>query len=155
MPIRLASYLLIAILISPALTPPSVGQVAPPQSVTWTNVTNCTIAGNSLQKTAGRSDSADAGARSQQSVTSGDASFEFTAGDSNKMLFCGLTHAAFGTSFLDIDFAIKLTEIGVAEVRENNVYTGEIPYRTGDVFRVAVQAGVVRYYRTAGSFSRV
>ena len=152
MPMRLASYLLIALLISPALTPSSVGQVAPPQNVTWTNVTNCTIAGNSLQKTAGRSDSADAGARSQQTVTSGDAYFEFTAGDSNKVLFCGLTHAAPGTSFLDIDFAIKLTEIGVAEVRENNLYTGEIPYRTGDVFRVAVQAGVVRYYKNGGLF---
>jgi polyvinyl alcohol dehydrogenase (cytochrome) len=152
MTIRLASYLLIAILISPALTPSPLGQAAPPQNVTWTNVTNCTIAGNSLQKTAGRSDSADAGARSQQTVTSGDAYFEFTAGDSNKMLFCGLTHAAVGAGFLDIDFAIKLTETGVAEVRENNVYTGEIPYRTGDVFRVAVQAGVVRYYKNGGLF---
>lgn len=152
MPIRLASYFLIAILISAGLTPSSSGQVAPPQNVTWTNATNCTIAGNSLQKTAGRSDSADAGARSQQSVTSGDAYFEFTAGDSTKMLFCGLTHAASGTSFVDIDFAIKLTETGVAEVRENNVYTGETPYRTGDVFRVAVQAGIVRYYKNGGLF---
>lgn len=151
MPIRLASYLLIAILISPELTAPSMGQ-APPQNVNWINVINCTIAGASLQKTAGRTDSADAGARSQQTVTSGDAYLEFTAGDSNKILFCGLTHAAIGTGYVEIDFAIKLTEIGVAEVRENNVYTGEIPYRTGDMFRVAVQAGVVRYYKNGGLF---
>lgn len=134
------------------LTTPSIGQAAPPQNVIWTNVTNCTTAGSGLQKTAGRSDSADAGARSQQSITSGDAYFEFTAGDANKILFCGLTHAAQGTTFVDIDFAIKLTEIGVAEVRENNSYTGEIPYRTGDVFRVAVQGGVVSYYKNGGLF---
>ncbi len=152
MPARLAGFLLIAILMSPALTLSSAGQVAPPLSVTWTSVTNCTVSGNSLQKTAGRSDSADAGARSEQSVTSGDASFEFTAGDSNKMLFCGLTHAATGTGYSDIDFAVKLTETGIAEVRENNVYTAETPYRTGDVFRVAVQAGVVRYYKNGGLF---
>ena len=55
-------------------------------------------------------------------MTSGDAFFEFTPGDPNKVAFCGLTHAATGTAFSEIDFGIKLTEIGVAEVRENNAY---------------------------------
>ncbi|MEK6321519.1 MAG: PQQ-binding-like beta-propeller repeat protein [Acidobacteriota bacterium] len=115
-------------------------------------MTNCAITGNSLQKTAGRSDSADAGARSQQTVTSGDVFFDFTAGDSNKVLFCGLTHAAISTSFLEIDFAIKLTDFGVAEVRENNIYERETSYRAGDVFSVAVQANEVRYYKNGGLF---
>ena len=147
MAIRVAQYLFTATLIlSLALGSTSIGQVGggAPQNVIWTNVTNCTISGNSLQKTAGRSDSADAGARSQQTVTSGDAYFEFTAGDSNKVLFCGLTHEALGTSLFDIDFSVKLTEFGVAEIRENNVYERETTYITGDVFRVAVQANEVR-----------
>lgn len=155
MPTRVAQYLLFALLIvSLTLAPTSVGQVGggTPQNVIWTNVSNCTIAGNSLQKTAGRTDSADAGARSQQTVTSGDAFFEFAAGDSNKLLFCGLTHSALGTAYTDIDFAIKLTDFGVAEVRENNAYATDTPYRTGDVFRVAVQANVVRYYKNGGLF---
>ncbi|PYT08244.1 MAG: hypothetical protein DMF60_05170 [Acidobacteria bacterium] len=153
MPTRVAQYLFTAILIlSLALGSTSIGQVGggAPQNVIWTNVTNCTISGNSLQKTAGRSDSADAGARSQQTVTSGDAYFEFTAGDSNKVLFCGLTHEALGTSLFDIDFSVKLTEFGVAEIRENNVYERETTYITGDVFRVAVQANEVRYYKDGG-----
>lgn len=61
-------------------------------------------------------------------MTSGDAYFEFTAGDSSKVLFCGLTHEALGTGFIDIDFSIKLTEYGVAEIRENNVYIRETTY---------------------------
>ena len=151
---KASRYLILAILlISLALTPLSIGQVGgSPQSVTWTGVINCALTGSSLQKIAGRSDSADAGARSQQTVTSGDAYFEFTAGEVNKVLFCGLTHAAIGTDYSEIDFAVKLTEIGIAEVRENNGYQAETPYRVGDVFRVAVQSGVVRYYKNSGLF---
>ncbi len=142
------------VIASLALLPTSRGQVGAgtPQNVIWTGVVNCTISGTSVQKTAGRTDSADAGARSQQTVTSGDMLFEFTAGDSGKTLFCGLTHAAISTDFTDIDFAIKLTDFGVAEVRENNLYATETPYRTGDVFRVAVQANAVRYYKNGGLF---
>jgi outer membrane protein assembly factor BamB len=140
------------LILSLALASTSIGQVGggTPQNVNWTNVTNCTVLGNSLQKTAGRSDSADAGARSQQTVTSGDAYLEFIAGDSNKALFCGLTHNALGTDFLDIDFSIKLTDYGVAEIRENNVYARDTTYSTGDIFRVAVQANEVRYYKNGG-----
>jgi polyvinyl alcohol dehydrogenase (cytochrome) len=155
MPTRVAQYLSTAMAIaSLTLLPTSRGQVgaATPQNVIWTDVVNCTVSGTSLQKTAGRTDSADAGARSQQTVTSGDVLFEFTAGGSSKLLFCGLTHAATGPDFTEIDFAIKLTDFGVAEVRENNVYATETPYGTGDVFRVAVQANVVTYYKNGGLF---
>lgn len=155
MPTRLAQYLFLAImLLSFAVASTSIGQVGGggPQTVIWTNVTNCTISGNSLQKTAGRSDSADAGARSQQTVTSGDTFFEFTAGDPNKVGFCGLTHAAVSTGYAEIDFAIKFTDFGVAEVRENNVYVGETTYRAGDVFRIAVQANEARYYKNGALF---
>lgn len=155
MPTRLAQYLFIAVLIISAMfAPTSTGQNGggAPQNVVWTNVTNCSVTGNSLQKTAGRSDSADAGARSQQAVTSGDAFFEFSPGDPNKVAFCGLTHAATGTAFSEIDFGIKLTELGIAEVRENNAYGVETTYRVGDVFRVAVQANEVKYYKNGGLF---
>src|SRR5437588_8851921 len=81
---RLTQCLFISLLItSGILAPRSIGQSAAPQNVAWTNATNCTITGNSLQKTAGRSDSSDAGARSQQVIASGDAYLEFTAGDPN------------------------------------------------------------------------
>ncbi|HKP85665.1 MAG TPA: PQQ-binding-like beta-propeller repeat protein [Blastocatellia bacterium] len=150
MPIRLASSLLIAILIlSPAFTVRSVGQSADGsrQSIIWTNTVNCAVTGNSLYKTAGRDDTSDAGARSLQSITAGDAFFEFTVAEANKTLFCGLTHAAIGTDFAEIDFAIKLTSFNVAEVRENDVYKTDVTYKTGDVFRIADEAGVMKYYK--------
>src|SRR4030095_884301 len=155
MPTKVAQYLFAAMLVlSLALAATSIGQVGggTPQNVSWTNLTNCTVLASSLQKPAGRSDSADAGARSQQMVTSGDAYFEFTVGDSDKVVFCGLTHQAAGTTFVDIDFSIKLTDSGVAEVRENNVYARETTYRAGDVFRVAAQSSEVRYYKNGALF---
>src|SRR5262249_49721556 len=140
----------IALLAVPGLSVISQSAAPSPQNVVWTNLTNCAIIGNSLQKVSGRSDSADAGARSQQTLTAGDAYLEFTVFDLNRTLFCGLTHGATGTSYADIDFAIKLTDFGVAEVRENNTYAGETTYRAGDVFRVAVQSGKVTYYKNGG-----
>jgi outer membrane protein assembly factor BamB len=148
-------YFLIALfVVSTTFADRSLGQSGggAPQNVAWVNVINCTVTGSSLQKTSGRTDSNDAGARSQQTVTSGDVSFEFTAGDPTKLLFCGLTHAAPGTAYADIDFAVKLTDFGVAEIRENNAYGGETTYRAGDVFRVAVQGNIVRYYKNGGLY---
>jgi hypothetical protein len=46
-----------------------------------------------------------------------------------------------------IDFAVKLTASGVAEIREMNLYAGETGYATGDLFRIAIERGAVKYYK--------
>lgn len=122
------------------------------QNVVWTSVTNCVVSGNSLQKTSGRDDESDAGAVSQQQLVSGDGYFEFTAGVTGKIRFCGLTHSVSGTEYTAIDFAIKLTEFGVAEVRENNLYKIDTTYTGSDVFRVSIEGGVVKYYKNGAVF---
>jgi hypothetical protein len=122
------------------------------QNVVWTSAVNCTVSGNSLQKTAGRDDTCDAGAISQQKIVSGDGYLEFTAGPIGKIRFCGLTHSASGTDFVAIDFGIKLTELGAAEIRENNSYQGETTYTATDVFRIAIVAGVVKYSKNGVVF---
>src|SRR6185369_10899034 len=124
----------------------------PPQNVVWASVVNCTASGNSLQKTGGRDDSADAGARSQQSLASGDGYLEFTAPETNKLRFCGLARNPVGTDFAGIDYAIKLTDYGVAEVREANVYKWETPYKSGDLFRISIEGGAVKYYKNGAVF---
>lgn len=43
-----------------------------PQNLVWTNIVNATATGNTLQKTSGCNGCADAGATSQQTITSGD-----------------------------------------------------------------------------------
>jgi hypothetical protein len=122
------------------------------QNVVWTSAVNCTVSGNSLQKTAGRDDTCDAGAISQQKIVSGDGYLEFTAGAAGKIRFCGLTHIASVTDFFAIDFGIKLTELGVAEIRENNSYQGETTYTGSDVFRIALAGGVVKYSKNGVVF---
>ena len=124
----------------------------PTQNVVWTSSVNCTVSGNSLRKTSGRDDTADAAGASQQVLASGDGYVEFTAGVTNKIRFCGLSHNAAGTNYEAIDFAIKLTESGVAEIRENNAYLSETTYTGSDVFRVAVQGGAVKYYKNGVVF---
>lgn len=146
---RLATSILIALLIlSPVFTTRTTGQSSDGarQAITWSNMVNCSINGANLQKTGGRSDSADAGARSRQTITAGDAYVEFTVSEVNKTLYFGLSDGAIGTDFAEIDFAIKLTELSVADVRENNSYKAETPYQSGDVFRIADESGVVKYY---------
>ncbi|MEK6287230.1 MAG: fibronectin type III domain-containing protein [Acidobacteriota bacterium] len=122
------------------------------QSVAWSNVVNCTVSGSSLLKTAGLDDEDDAGAVSQQQILSGDGYFEFTAGSTGQIRFCGLTHTVLDTQYPAIDFAIKLTDFGVAEVRENNVYQSETTYTGSDVFRMAIVGGVVKYSKNGTVF---
>lgn len=124
----------------------------PGQNINWTALVNCVASGSSVQKISGRDDTYDASATSLQEISGGEAFIEFTAGDSNKALFCGLTNDSSGSHFDDIEFAIKLTSFSVAEVRESNVYRGETPYARGDVFRIAVQGGQVAYYKNGSLF---
>jgi len=141
------ALLTVTLILLPTLAPPAVGQAGnAPQEITWINQVNCTASGSSLTKTGGRDDTADAAARSQQTITAGDAYLEFSAAQTNKLLYTGLTHAAIGTDFAEIDFAFKLTDYNIAEVRENNVYKGEAGYNTGDTFRIADEGGIVKYY---------
>ncbi|HXG94423.1 MAG TPA: PQQ-binding-like beta-propeller repeat protein [Blastocatellia bacterium] len=116
-------------------------------TVTWINLINCVANGSSLQKISGRDDTSDAGARSEQQITSGDAFLEFTAAQSDKTVFCGFSRNPIGIDYADIDFGFKLTNTGVAEVRENNIYQTETSYRAGDVFRVSIDGGIVRYFK--------
>ena len=122
------------------------------QNIVWTGLINCTASGNTVQKTGGRNDTADAGARSQQSLVSGDGYLQFTAPETNKLRFCGLAHNPAVPDFVGIDYAIKLTDFGIAEVREANLYKTETPYASGDVFRISVEGGVVKYYKNGTAF---
>ncbi|HKP13405.1 MAG TPA: PQQ-binding-like beta-propeller repeat protein, partial [Blastocatellia bacterium] len=143
----ITALLSLTLTLLPACVPQAIGQQADgPQNIVWVNRVNCTANDGGLEKTGGRDDTADAAARSQQAITAGDAYLEFTAAQTNKLIYCGLTDAAIGTDFVEIDFAFKLTDYNVAEVRENNVYKGEVPYRPGDTFRIADEGGVVHYY---------
>jgi hypothetical protein len=113
--------------------------------VTWTNLVNATVTGTVLQKTSGCDGCDDAGATSQQQISSGDGYVEFTVGEANTIWLAGLSHGNTDTGFADIDFAFYFNSAGTAEVRENGNYTGETSYVVGNRFRVGVVGGKVQY----------
>jgi len=119
-------------------------------SVNWIAPANVTIDGTTLTKQWGCDGCADAGAASEQIIEAAHGYFEFTA-TSNKQLYAGLTSNHAGTSNRTIDYAISLGG-NYAEVRENDVYKGEVSFTAGDVFRVQVAGGEVSYLKNGEVF---
>jgi hypothetical protein len=113
--------------------------------VVWVNKVNTTATGNTLQKTSGEWD---AGANSQQQITSAGGYVEFTPSMNHRM-HVGLsndTSAAVDYTQLKYEFNLWGSEFDIREGWENmRVWCG--PYQAGDVFRIAVEGGVVKYYR--------
>lgn len=125
------------------------------QAVSWTSLVNTSVAGTALQKTGGCDGCDDAGAASQQELTSGDGYIEFAVGETGTFWMAGLSHGNDDTSYADIDFAFRFNGAGHADIVENGVYVpgGDVPYGVGDVFRVAVVGGHVRYSRNGISLT--
>ncbi len=114
------------------------------QNVNWANGVGVTASGNNLTKP--DPDGWNAGASSTQSITSGDGYVEFTASETNKHRRIGLSNGDSNQSYDDIDFCIYLNADGTFYINENATGRGNFgSYATGDVFRVAVESGVVKY----------
>jgi hypothetical protein len=114
------------------------------QNVVWVNPMNVTVTGNSVQRTAGEWD---AGANSQQQITSAGGYVEFSA--SNHRMQVGLSNDASATvdyTKLKYTFNIWGDTFDIREGWENmRLWGGSCA--PGDVFRIAVEGGVVKYYR--------
>ena len=119
--------------------------------IVWANLVNATVDpdGTVLRKTGGCDGCADAGATSHQQLTAGDGYVEFTVGETTTFWIAGLSHGNEGTDWSDIDFAFRLNGVGTADVLENGIYRpgADTSYAAGDVFRVAVVNGRVRYFK--------
>jgi hypothetical protein len=122
-------------------------------AVTWTNIVNATANGGSLQESCGGC--GNSGAQSVQRITSGSGYVEFTAAETTTQRSVGLSNGNSNNLRADIDFAIALWNgsPGRAEVYENGTYKfGSVPYVTGDVFRITVASGVVKYSKNGAVF---
>jgi hypothetical protein len=127
--------------------------------VTWTNMVNVSRVGTKLTKTYGQS-WGEAGANSVQTIVSGDGFAQFTtdetemAGVASPKAF-GLTSDPAGNQWYTIDYAILLTHAAgtltpVIEIRENggsSWVSNNGTWTPGDVFRIEIVAGEVRYLR--------
>jgi len=116
-------------------------------NVVWTNLVQASASSNTLTKTGGNS-AYDAGAISSQSIPSGNGYVEFTASG------LGFMAVGFGVGdssqhYSDVDFAVFTRSTGTFSIMEkgNVLATGGGTYAPGDVFRVEITSGVVRYKR--------
>ncbi|MDX6529064.1 MAG: hypothetical protein QOH41_1354, partial [Blastocatellia bacterium] len=114
------------------------------QNVTWTNIVGVTVSGNSVTKTAATA-WGNAGAASTQSIVSGDGYVEFSV----TSLYTGmvaLSHTDPNQDYTSMQFALLPNSDGNLYVFESGMNRGVVStYTTADVFRVAVEGGVVKY----------
>jgi YD repeat-containing protein len=117
------------------------------ENVVWTNIAGVTASGNNLTKTAGDG-WGNAGATSTQAIASGDGYVEFTASDTSTYRMCGLSNGDSSQNYPDIDFAIYPIAGGYLQVFEGGSLRGTFgTYSAGDRLRIAVEGGVVKYYK--------
>lgn len=116
----------------------------------WTNGINVSASGNTLQKTGGCGGCADAGASSEQRISS-DGGVFVTVTDTAPLRFVGLTWGEPTHQPTHIKFALRL-QGGVAEVREAGVYRADIQISAGDVLGVGVTGGTVQYTKNGTVF---
>ncbi len=124
-----------------------------PQHVSWTNAVGVSISGNSVTKTAATA-WGNGGAASSQSIVSGDGYVEFTATELNSDRICGLSNGDANQDWTDIDFGLYMRGDGYASIVEFGTYYGNIgvPISTGDVLRVSIEGGVVKYRKNGTVF---
>jgi hypothetical protein len=116
-------------------------------AVQWTNIVNATATGATIQKTGGCTTCADAGGTSSVAITNGDGYIEFTPA-AGVRLYAGLgLDTSSNTDPARIDFAFSFWPDGGWDIRERNIYRTEGRFAGGDVFRVAVENGAIRYYK--------
>jgi len=124
------------------------------QNVTWANAAGVNISGNTLTKNTANG-WGNSGAVSTQSIASGDGYVEFTVNFFSGVRACGLSLGDSNLSYTDIDFAVYFGAFSgnTYSVYEKGVLKQIIgAYTAGDRFRVAVESGVVKYYRNGVLF---
>jgi hypothetical protein len=127
-------------------TPPTDGTPGSPatENVVWTAATRVTVIGNAITKTTGCDGCWDAGAISEQTITGGDGSIQFST-PKDAYLSVGLSNGNPGTTANEIKFALKVSP-GYVEVRESGVYKADWKYKAGAAYKIAVEGGTVTYY---------
>jgi predicted amidohydrolase len=122
--------------------------------VSWTSLVRVTASATSLRKTSGCDGCQDAGAVSVDTIASGNGYVELTVDQTNTHRVIGLSNGNTDTTRADIDFGLNFWAGTTVDVRENGVYRAETNYAVGDVFRIAVEAGAVSFYKNGVRFYR-
>jgi hypothetical protein len=123
----------------------------PLADVLWIDPVGVAVDGNSLTETAD-APGWGSGAVSTQKL-SGDGYVEFSTNETTTGKMCGLSNESVGQNYTEIDYTISLGGSRVIRVYENGVLIGVFGYYSvGDRFRVAIEGGVVNYYKNGELF---
>jgi hypothetical protein len=127
-----------------------VGNLARQENISWTNLSGVSSSNNSLTKT-GSSDNA--GASSNYVILSGDGYVEFTASETTSHRMLALSNIDKDQSYEELGFAIYLTSSGYVIIYEKGTYIRSFStYSTGDIFKISVESGLVKYYQNEKVF---
>jgi hypothetical protein len=119
----------------------------PVENVTWANLVNATASGNNLYKSA-NDWYWDAGALSTRAIASGDGYVEMTPDNTGTFRMFGLGSGNADPNYTNINYALYAGGDGALHVYESGTYRGQVgTYAVGDKLRVAVESGVVKYYK--------
>lgn len=113
------------------------------QNVVWTSPVKVAVSGNTITKNTGCNGCADAGAISQQTFASGPVALQFKV-SSGFEGSVGLSNGNAGTSGSEIKFALRFFSPFV-EVRESGVWKASWAIAAGDLHKVTVEGGIVKY----------
>lgn len=118
------------------------------EDVTWTGLVNATATGNGMQKSQGCHGCADAGGASTQRIEEGNGYVEFSLVDGVNLLYGGLASASLGNNPLRYTHSFRI-QAGILEIRELGVYKHDTPASSSDRVRIAIERGVVKYYKNS------
>jgi hypothetical protein len=119
------------------------------EAVSWAALVNVTPTGNSVSKSCCAPGAWDAGAISTKAIQSGNGAALATVDDTTSYKLFGLSNGDTSATQNDVDFALYMAG-GTLKVYENGVLRGNFgSYAVGDVLKVAVENGVVNYYRNS------
>jgi hypothetical protein len=125
------------------------GSSAPCGPVTWAHAVNVTATANSIQKTAG-GDAWNAGASSSTQLSAGNGGAQIRVDSTVGYRLFGLSNGDPDQNYTTIKYALYPANAGALYVFEAGVNRGQFgTYTTGDLLKVELVSGVVRYYRQA------
>jgi hypothetical protein len=129
---------------SPTPTPTPTPAPVTTENVAWTSVAGASASGNNLTKTAATG-WGNSGAVSTRAIATGDGYVEATVAETNRSRMFGLSNGDTDQGYNDIDFGIDVYNNQFYVVENSATRFGPVTVKAGDVLRVAVAAGVVRY----------
>jgi hypothetical protein len=117
--------------------------------VAWLNTVNVTVSGNSIQKTGGGA-AWNAGAVSGAQLNAGDGAAQIQVDGGRAWRTFGLGNADPDQGYTSLKYAWLLADTGALYVLESGVNKGGFGnYASGDLLRVELSGGAVRYSRMA------